>query len=186
MTVPERAPEAGLHARLADRYGSAGRAVYGFFGCLAAVALSGLAAHVLRQPLLFPSLGPSAVLFFEKPTAPESTPFNALVGHIVGIAAGVATLALFGLLHAPSVLEAGVTTPRVGAAALSVALVALVLPLLKANHPPAGATTLLVSLGLLNEPRQLATIIAGVVLLTAVAWVINRLAGVNVPFRAEG
>jgi CBS domain-containing membrane protein len=133
--------------------------------------------------MLFPSLGPSALLFFEKPTAPESSPCNAVVGHLVGILAGVAAIAVFGLLDAPSVLEAGVTLARVGAAALSVALVALLLPLLRASHPPAGATTLLVSLGLLDEPGQLAWVLAGVVLLTAIAWALNRLAGVPVTVR---
>jgi hypothetical protein len=69
------------------------------------------------------------------------------------------------------------------AAALSVALVALLLPPLRASHPPAGATTLLVSLGLLDEPGQLAWVLAGVVLLTAIAWALNRLAGVPVTVR---
>jgi CBS domain-containing membrane protein len=69
---------------------------------------------------------------------------------------------------------------RVGAAALSVALVALALPALRASQPPAGATTLLVSLGLLDQPRQPAWVLAGVLLLTAVSGVLNRLAGVPV------
>jgi CBS domain-containing membrane protein len=104
-----------------------------------AVALCGLAAYLFKQPMLFPSLGPSALLFFEQPTAPESSPYNALV--------------------------------------------ALTLPPLGASHPPAGATTLLVSLGLLDQPRQLAWILAGVLLLTTVALVLNRLAGLPVTFR---
>ena len=90
---------------------------------------------------------------------------------------------MFGLLDAPSVLEAGVTLARVGAATLSVALVALLLPPLRASHPPAGATTLLVSLGLLDQPRQLAWVLAGVVLLTALSWALNRLAGQPVTLR---
>jgi hypothetical protein len=97
----------------------------------------------------------------------------------------VTALALFGLFDTPSVLDAGVTMPRIGAAALSVALVALVLPPLKASHPPAGATTLLISLGLLDEPGQIAAIATGVVLLTMAAWGLNRLAGVRVPVRTE-
>jgi CBS-domain-containing membrane protein len=135
--------------------------------------------------MLFPSLGPSALLFLEKPTAPESSPYNAVVGHLVGILAGVAAIAVFGLLDAASVLEVGVTLARVGAAALSVALVALILPPLRATHPPAGATTLLVSLGLLDQPGQLAWILAGVVLLTAVAWALNRLAGLPLALRQD-
>jgi CBS-domain-containing membrane protein len=117
MTVEgERAK--GIPGRLTDRFGSGGGAAYGFAGCAVAIAVCGLAAHLARQPMLFPSLGPSALLFFEQPTAPESSPYNALV--------------------------------------------ALALLPLGASHPPAGATTLLVSLGLLDQPRQLAWILAGV------------------------
>jgi CBS-domain-containing membrane protein len=173
----------GMQDRLIDRFGTGGRAAYGFAGCAAAIGLCGLAAYLVKQPMLFPSLGPSALLFFEQPTAPESSPYNAVVGHLIGIVAGVAAIAVFGLLQAPSVLEAGVTPARVGAAALSVALVALALPPLRASHPPAGATTLLVSLGLLDQPRQLAWIMAGVLLLTTVALALNRLAGLPVTFR---
>jgi CBS domain-containing membrane protein len=182
MTVEGERPNK-IQGRLTDRFGSGGRATYGFAGCAVAIAVCGLAAHLAKQPMLFPSLGPSALLFFEKPTAPESSPYNAVVGHLVGILAGVAAIALFGLLDAPSVLEAGVTLARVGAATLSVALVALLLPPLRASHPPAGATTLLVSLGLLDQPRQLAWVLAGVVLLTALSWALNRLAGQPVTLR---
>jgi CBS domain-containing membrane protein len=182
MPAEDEQPQ-GLHERLADRFGVGGRAAYGSAGCAVAVALCGLAAYLFKQPMLFPSLGPSALLFFEQPTAPESSPYNALVGHLVGIVAGVTAIAVFGLLHTPSVLDAGVTPAQVGAAALSVALVALTLPPRGASHPPARATTLRVSLGLLDQPRQLAWILAGVLLLTTVAWALNRLAGVPVTFR---
>ena len=47
--------------------------------------------------------------------------------------------------------------------AVSVALVALVLPLLRASDPP---TTLLASLGLLDELNQLAWVMGGVLLLS--------------------
>lgn len=52
---------------------------------------------------------------------------------------------------------------------------------LRINHPPAGATTLIVSLGILSMPRDLVIIEVAVVLLTAQAIMINRLAGVPYP-----
>jgi hypothetical protein len=58
--------------------------------------------------------------------------------------------------------------------AVSVALVALVLPLLRVSDPP---TTLLASLGLLDELNQLAWVMGGVLLLIAASWALNRLAG---------
>lgn len=48
---------------------------------------------------------------------------------------------------------------------------------LQVPHPPAGATTLIVSLGILRTPAQPAILMIAVVLLTIQAWVINHLAG---------
>jgi CBS-domain-containing membrane protein len=49
-------------------------------------------------------------------------------------------------------------------------------------HPPAGATTLIVSLGILREPSQLAVLMLAVVLLVVQGFVINRLAGLDYPW----
>lgn len=53
--------------------------------------------------------------------------------------------------------------------------------LLRADHPPAGATTLIVSLGIISRPKELAIIEAAVFLLVTQAIVINRLAGLPYP-----
>jgi hypothetical protein len=42
-----------------------------------------------------------------------------------------------------------------------------------------------VSLGLLDQTRQLAWVLAGVLLLTAVAWLLNRLAGLPLALRQD-
>ncbi|HEX2027928.1 MAG TPA: HPP family protein [Nitriliruptorales bacterium] len=47
---------------------------------------------------------------------------------------------------------------------------------LKVPHPPAGATTLIVSLGILRTPLDLAGLMAAVVLLVVQGFVINRVA----------
>jgi CBS domain-containing membrane protein len=174
----------GLHKRLVDRFGVVGDAFYTFVVCLLALAVSGLAAYLLKQPFFFPSLGPTAFLFFETPLAPNASPRNTLIGHLVAILAGVLSLAIFGLLGGPSVLQEGVTLTRVGAGALSVALTGAVLLLLRSSHPPTGATTLIVSLGLLQTPHEMGALMVGVVLLTVIGWVINRAAGVPVPIWA--
>ena len=171
----------GLHGKLVERFGRAGDALYMFVACLLALAVSGLAAYLFKQPLFFPSLGPTAFLFFEQPMDPPSSPRNTLIGHFVAVLAGALSLAVFGLLDHPSVLQEGVTLARVGAGALSVALTGAVLLLLDSSHPPTGATTLIVSLGLLQTPREMVELMAGVVLLTVVGWTINRAAGVPVP-----
>jgi CBS domain-containing membrane protein len=53
--------------------------------------------------------------------------------------------------------------------------------LLRVSHPPAGATTLIVSLGILTKPHSLVIIEIAVILLTAQAWAINRIAGLDYP-----
>ncbi|MGH9113995.1 MAG: HPP family protein [Acidimicrobiales bacterium] len=146
-----------------------------------AIAIMAIAAEATSQPFLFPSLGPTAFLLFYTPTQPAASPRNTISGHLVGVLAGYLALAVFGLTgDAPALVE-GVTGARVGAAALSLGLTSAVMVWLRVPHPPAGATTLIVSLGILHEPDQLAILMVAVVLLTAQAYVINHLAGVDYP-----
>jgi CBS domain-containing membrane protein len=175
----------GFHERLVNRFGERiGESLYTIVTCLLALGVSGLAAYLFGQPLLFPSLGPTALLFFEQPMAKFSSPRNTLIGHFVAILAGAISLAVFGLLDHPSTLQEGMTLARVGAGALSVALTGAVLLLLRSSHPPTGATTLIVSLGLLRTPREMVMLMVGVVTLTAIGWVINRVLGVPMPIWA--
>jgi CBS domain-containing membrane protein len=171
----------GLKRWLYTKWHNRGNAAYTFIGSLFAIGLSGLWAYIVKQPLLFPSLGATAFLIFETPMAEVGTPRNTIIGHTVGVAAGAVALALFGLLDAPSVYVSGVTLGRVGAIALAVALTGGVLRLLRCAHPPAGATTIIVASGLLAKPRQLLDILIGVLLLTIAGWCLNRLLGVPAP-----
>lgn len=175
-------PDRGLLATAEARAGRLGGGIYALLLCLATLALIGLVGLLTRQPLLFPSLGPTAMLFFERPLQAAAAPRNTLFGHGVAIAAGWVSLLLFGLLAAPPVLQEGITPARIGAAAVSVGLTALVLKLLDAPHPPAGATTLIVSLGLLTSPPELLAIAGGVVALTLASVVLNRSLGLRHPW----
>jgi CBS-domain-containing membrane protein len=141
--------------------------------CLVVLALTGVVGIALKQPWLFPSLGPTVMLFFESPEQPSSRPLNTLVGHAVGIVAGVACLYAFGLQGQPSAPEAGLTPSYLLAAATSVAVTTLVLTFLRLPHPPAGASTLIVSLGILTQPPQLASMMAAVLLITLAGWGLN-------------
>jgi CBS domain-containing membrane protein len=171
----------GLKKLLYHKWHNRGNAVYTFVGSLVAIGLSGLWAYIVKQPLVFPSLGATAFLIFETPMAEVGTPRNTIIGHSVGVAAGVLSLAFFGLLDAPSVYVSGVTLGRVGAIALAVALTGGVLRLVRSAHPPAGATTIIVASGLLAKPRQILDILIGVLLLTIAGWCLNRLMGVPAP-----
>jgi hypothetical protein len=152
-----------------------------FAGSAVAIAVAGTAAAVTHQPWLFPSLGPAVMLHVGKPRAPESSPRNTLIGHAVALLAGYGLLVACGLAGRPSVLQEGVGPIRIVAAAGSLAVTTAVLVLVRAPHPPAGATTLIVSLGLLHTPVQLAVAAAAVVAVTAVDWIYTRAVGTGMP-----
>lgn len=155
--------------------------LFAFVNGLVSIAIMAATALVTGAPFIFPSLGPTAFLLFYSPTTPAASPRNTVVGHLVGAVAGYLSLALFGLTQAEPALMSGVTTARVGAAALSLALTSGAMVWLKVPHPPAGATTLIISLGILREPWQLLVLMVAVVLLVVQGWVINRLAGIPYP-----
>jgi CBS-domain-containing membrane protein len=149
------------------------------------IAVMGLAALATAQPFIFPSLGPTAFLIFDAPRSPEASPRNAIYGHLVGVACAWGALAAFGLLGAPSAMVAGVTLARALAAGLSLGLTSAMMVWLGVRHPPACATTLIVSLGILAKPEQILVLMLGVAALVIEGIVFNRLAGVDYPIWAE-
>ena len=172
---------ADLHQRLLDRYGARGEALYMLVTGFVAITINGFAAFFLKQPLLFPSLSPTVFTFFRQPLTKDASPRNTIIGHFLAIAIGFAALYAFGLLGEPSVLKEGVTVPRIGAAAISVAVTEALLLVIHRPHTPAGTTTLLVSLGLFTKPHELLSLAGGIVLVTVVSWTINRSLGAPVP-----
>jgi CBS-domain-containing membrane protein len=159
-------------------------ALFMFLNGFVTIALLAAVAMLSRTPFVFPSLGPTAFLFFFTPRAPAATPRHTLYGHAIGIVCGYLALRLFGLEHAPPAMVTGVSAARVGAAALSLASTGALMILLKAAHPPAGATTLIISLGIVTSPFHLVVIEIAVAILTVQAIAINRLAGIDYPLWA--
>ena len=167
---------------LVERHSST--SVMGAFALVNGVISIGImsaAAVLTGQPLIFPSLGPTAFLLFYTPTAPAASPRNTICGHAIGAGAGYLALIVFGLTDAAPALATEVTWARVGAAAMSLGLTSGLMVWCRVPHPPAGATTLIVSLGILREPDQLAVLMLAVVLLVLQGYVINHLAGIAYP-----
>lgn len=156
-------------------------AAFMFVNGFITIGLLSLVALVTGTPFVFPSLGPTAFLFFFDPKAPSASPHHALIGHAIGIACGYGSLLLLHLEHSGSALAIGVDGRRVLAAALSLAATGALMILFKAAHPPAGATTLIVSLGAIARPLHLVIIEVALVLLVLQAIAINRLAGLDYP-----
>jgi CBS-domain-containing membrane protein len=161
-------------------------ALFMFFNGFITIALLAVVAMISSTPFVFPSLGPTAFLFFFTPRAPAASPRHTIYGHAIGIACGYISLWLFGLQDAPPAMATGVSAARIGAAALSLASTGALMILLRAAHPPAGATTLIISLGIVTRPFHLVVIEIAVAILTLQAIAINRLAGIDYPRWAPG
>ncbi|MCB9795895.1 MAG: HPP family protein [Alphaproteobacteria bacterium] len=101
----------------------------------------------LRSPWLFPSLGPTAALFVLHPHQRAARTWNTLVGHAVGVVAGVFAAHAFGVVSMGAALPGPPGLPHVLAAAVATSLTLGGGLLLDADHPPAAATTLLLALG---------------------------------------
>jgi CBS-domain-containing membrane protein len=155
--------------------------LFAFVNGLIAIGAMALVALVTGEPFVFPSLGPTAFLLFYTPMQPAASPRNTIWGHAIGAAAGYLSLVVFGLTGDPPALAAGDSGSRVGAAALSLGLTSGAMVWARVPHPPAGATTLIVSLGILREPEQLGVLMLAVVLLVVQGFVINRAAGIDYP-----
>lgn len=137
----------------------------------------GLMAVVAGEPWIFPSLGPTAFMQSEFPGHRTTDFYHTVVGHLVGIGAGIGAVLLLGAADVPAVDASGhVAAGRVWAAALSVAATILVTLLLRASHPPAASTTLLFALGALQPTLRDAALVAAGVLLVAVLGYVVRLA----------
>lgn len=175
------AERARIPALVAKHDSTAVLGLFAFVNGVVAIAIMSAVALATGAPFIFPSLGPTAFLLFYTPTLPASCPRNTLIGHAIGAAAGYLSLVVFGLTdNAPALVE-GVQWHRVGAAALSLGLTSGVMVWARSPHPPAGATTLIVSLGILREPGDLVVLMVAVALLVVQAYVINHLAGIDYP-----
>ncbi len=156
-------------------------AIFATINGFLSIAIMAVAALATGEPFVFPSLGPTAFLFFYSPMVPAASPRNAVIGHFIGAAVGFGCLLAFGLQDQGPSTAVGVSGARIMAAGLSLGLTSGLMVLVHAPHPPAGATTLIISLGVLHEFGQLVVLMIAVVLLTIQAIVINRLAGIDYP-----
>ena len=160
------------------------RLIWAIYVCIngfITIGLLGLLALLTGSPFVFPSLGPTAYLFFFSPLAEVSSPRNTILGHAIGLVCGYVAFILAVASSPPFGMNPGVHGPRLLAAALSLSATGALMALLRVSHPPAGATTLIVSLGIISQPKELVIIELAVILLTMQAFAINRLAGIPYP-----
>ena len=151
-------------------------AAWGFLATGGLMTLVGVLGLVTGQPLLFPSLGPTAFLQAESPPLRTARPYNVLVGHAVGIVAGYVAVLATGAVDTPAVFAAHALSPeRVVAGALAIAATFFGTIVLHAQHPPAAATTLLIALGGFRaELGDALAIVTGVLIIAVAGEVVRR------------
>jgi CBS-domain-containing membrane protein len=157
------------------------RCFYVFVNGFITIGLLALLALLTGNPFVFPSLGPTAYLLFLSPLSRTSSPRNTVGGHAIGLVCGYMAYVVTGASKLPFGVHPGIFWPRILAAALSLSVTGACMILFDISHPPAGATTLIVSLGIISKPRELVVIEIAVFLLVGQALLINRLAGVPYP-----
>ena len=69
-------------------------AVYVCINGFVTIGLLALLPLVTGSPFVFPSLGPTAYLFFFSPLAESSSPRNTILGHAIGLICGYGAFAL--------------------------------------------------------------------------------------------
>ena len=156
-------------------------AVYVFINGFVSIGLLALLAVITGVPFVFPSLGPTAYQLFFSPLAPSSAPRHAFIGHAIGLVCGYLAFRLSRIPMLAVLAGREFDWRLVLAAALSLAVTAALMILARVGHAPAGATTLIVSLGIITQPSHLVVMELAVVVLTLQAFCVNRLAGIPYP-----
>ncbi len=177
--APVRLPRRKNIADISSAYRSS--PPYVVIASLLTMGFIGVLAVWGSQPFIFPPLGPTMFILFAFPMAQEARPRNVLGAHLVGLLAGIAALAVFGLVDVPPDLT-DLDWNRLGAILLALALAIAVIMGLRTLHVPGVATALVVSMGLLSQPEDWAFMIIGVFIVTVFAVVINRVVGIPHPF----
>ncbi len=149
-----------------------------FFVTLAEGALIlviGAIGLIMRMPLIFTSLGPTAYELVEKPLSKSARTYNIVVGHMTGLGAGFFSLWVLVAWSAPKVASAGfVSSSRLWAAILSVVITTALTLALRASQPASLSTTLLVSLGAMQTGRDAISIVAAVLIIAVLGEPLRR------------
>ncbi len=141
------------------------------------IVTAGAIGHWLKQPWLFAGLGPTVLMLASNP-GHETTRFRAVVlGHLAAIGCAYLALVLLNAHGATTVItRTTVALPRVWASAASLVMLSVLMPQLRAYHPPAAATALLITLGAYRMTGKTPlALMAGVVAVALMAELLQRI-----------
>ena len=134
-------------------------------------------AWALGAPFIFPSLGPTAyILAFDQKRSHSAR--VVIGGHACGILGGLVSYYLVVDPYSLLLLSEAVSTPGIFlglGAVLSIAITTFLMLMFQVSHPPACATTLIISLGILPYWYDGLVILIAVVILYCVYWVYQKI-----------
>lgn len=137
-------------------------------GSIAVLALIGALSVWANEPWLVASLGPSVLMQTLSPEQKVASMWDTCAGQLVGLGVGFAGVYAVGAESVPALASGDpLTWARVAAVAVAFVLLIPLQHALKAKHPPAGSTALLVALGI--EPPSWHTawvMIVGIIMIT--------------------
>ena len=157
-------------------------AVSGRLLILGAVVMAGigLGGRYLAWPILTTTLGPTLYVFQAHPDSETARFRSAVTGHSVAVAAGLFSLAVFGLwTHAATTAIGHSTLRQAGAAAVALGLTLAALHLTRSHHAPAGATTLLIATGIARPGKPLFGLLVGLAAVILIGPWLGRLMSVG-------
>ncbi len=94
----------GVHARLYERFGPIGHAIWVGFAAAVLLGSNALLAALVAAPLLFVSLGPIILQRVERPVAEGSSNRATVFGNLSAVVIGYCVLRVFALRVHPSLL----------------------------------------------------------------------------------
>jgi CBS domain-containing membrane protein len=150
-------------------------------GAFLVLTIVGTMALFGGPPMIAPPLGATTFICASAPTAPAAAPRNVLYGHAIGLAAGWLSAELFGVWKIGPALAGSMCAPHVLASSLALALTTGFMLRWRCHHPPAGATTLVVALGVVKQPIGLLQLELGAAAVVVFATVWHRMRGVHYP-----
>ncbi len=138
------------------------RTVKAGVGMAIGLALVALIAESTALPFLITSFGSTSVMLFLMPELPYSQPMNIIGGHLVAAAVGLA-------------VDAWLPSEAWWAYGFGVGVSLVAMAAARVMHPPAGANPLIVMFDHPGVDFLLIPVLAGTVLLVALAVVVHRL-----------
>jgi len=125
------------------------------------ISLVAAVSWLFQAPVLVPPLGATALVCVLLPRANASAPRNVICSHVIACACGYFAQVVTGAIRMPSAFVGGFHPVHILSAAIAMGLTVALTERLHVRHPPAGATTIIFGLGVLQQPIAFVAVACG-------------------------